>query len=250
MQPGAAAMPSLLKLLTARPELLAARLGEYAALAAAEAEQAAEALRVRALLGSVMVMASTLALGLAGVALLLLAALPLAAMPRPWLLAVVPLVPLGLSAGCWLALRHRPPMTRFAGLRERLASDAAALTAPSDVLPAFPGALRSLLMASRRSLRRSPLLTLLLAAVGGAALVSARPWRWTWLKRSLSPLAAELGPWLMQQAMQPAVQSMMAAWLLKVIAAMQVPPTASPPAGAAPAPSAGPDTAQPPAPAR
>jgi len=122
----------LIRLLATRPQLLAEHFGAYLALASAEAGDAAGQLRRRALLGTVMGLGALLGSGLAGVALMLLAVVPLAAMPHPWLLATVPLVPLAVSLGCWLALRQVSATPSFGLLREQLSLDARLLHEAGD----------------------------------------------------------------------------------------------------------------------
>lgn len=117
----------MLKIVASRPELLAEHLAAYGQLAAVQARAAAAQLQRRALLVGVAALAAGLGLGLAGGALLLLGALPLHAMPMPWLLAVVPLVPLTVAAGCALQLRRLNEPSALAPLREQFAADAALL---------------------------------------------------------------------------------------------------------------------------
>lgn len=127
---------SMFRLLTTQPDLLAGLLGEHAAayaqLASAEAAQAAAHLRTRTMwqvLGIALALATVV---LAGVALLLLAALPLQAMPAPWLLATVPLLTLAAAFGCWLRLQRLPWSSSFTNLRQQLAADAALLRASAE----------------------------------------------------------------------------------------------------------------------
>lgn len=122
----------LLKMLAMRPELMAEHLGAYAQLAAAEASEATAQLRHRALLTTATALLTLLGLGLAGAALLLLGALPLDGMPAPWLLLLVPLVPLGAAAACWMALKNQPAGTPFMQLRQQLSLDAALMHEAGD----------------------------------------------------------------------------------------------------------------------
>jgi uncharacterized membrane protein YqjE len=78
-------------------------------------------------LNSAAALLAVLALGLAGAAGLAVAVVPLGAMPMPWLLAVIPAVPLLLAALlAWRArrLEKSPP---FAALRQQMAQDLATL---------------------------------------------------------------------------------------------------------------------------
>lgn len=117
----------LIRTLATRPELLAQHLSGYAQLMAAQLGVSGGLLQDRALLLAGLASGLLLGLGLAGVAGLLAAALPLAAMPAPWLLAAVPALPLGLAAGCAWALRRQPQVWSGTLLREQLALDAALL---------------------------------------------------------------------------------------------------------------------------
>ena len=117
----------VIRLLATKPDLLVDHLGAYAALVGAQASQAQAALLGRAALLAAAAGGLALGLGLGGVALLLLAVQPLDSMPLPWLLAAVPALPLLLAAGCWWALRQRPPAWAMDSLRAQWAADAALL---------------------------------------------------------------------------------------------------------------------------
>ncbi len=113
----------LFKTLATRPELLAEHAGAYLELASAEATEAALRLRLRCLLAGAALGCAALALVLGGVALLLLAVLPLDQMPAPWALAAAPAVPLLSAAGLWTAQRRRALDLSFGMLREQFALD-------------------------------------------------------------------------------------------------------------------------------
>ena len=117
----------LIRMLVSRPELLAQHLSGYAQLMTAQLGAAGALLQNRALLLAGLACGLLLGLSLAGVACLFAAALPLSDMPAPWLLIVVPALPLGLAAGCAWALRHQPQVWSSALLREQMALDAALL---------------------------------------------------------------------------------------------------------------------------
>jgi hypothetical protein len=117
----------MLKIVASRPEMLAEHLAAYGQLVAVQAQTAAGQWRRRALLGSVAALSAALGLGLAGVALLLVAAVPLPAMPLPWLLVLVPALPLALAGACALRLQQLDEPSALAPLREQLAADAALL---------------------------------------------------------------------------------------------------------------------------
>ena len=117
----------LFKLLASRPDLVIDHLAGYTALISAQASGAARGLRIRAVLGVVLALCLLLAVTLGGVALLLLAAIPPEQMHLPWLLWVVPLVPLLIAGAAWAALRSRASEWSLDPLRSQIASDAALL---------------------------------------------------------------------------------------------------------------------------
>lgn len=122
----------LFKLIATRPELLAHHLMGYGQLVSVQAAEAAAQLRIRALLLGGVLVAGSLGLIFAGMALLLVAALPLHQMPMSWMLAAVPLVPLAVAAACAYALQRRPEAWSLKVLKEQLAADAALLQEASE----------------------------------------------------------------------------------------------------------------------
>lgn len=121
----------IVQLLASRPDLLADHLAAYAPLVAAQAGEAASRWRRQALLVAGQVIGVIAAVGLGGGALLLLAVVPVAQMPMPWLLLVVPLVPLAAAALCALLQRGQATPGAFALLRQQLSADAELLRQPS-----------------------------------------------------------------------------------------------------------------------
>ena len=107
----------LIKLLAARPDLLAEHAGAYAHLASLQLGQGLQALRRRALATLVATAAAVVALLLAGVALLLLAVVPVQQMPAPWLLAAVPGLPALLAAVLAWRLHRGPGLSDSAPLQ-------------------------------------------------------------------------------------------------------------------------------------
>ena len=83
----------LLKLLARRPDLLADHLDAYADLASAQVRATRRALATRALLVALAGLGALLALLLAGMALLLWAALSPELLARPWMLLLIPALP-------------------------------------------------------------------------------------------------------------------------------------------------------------
>lgn len=122
----------LIRLLASKPQLLVHHMGGYVELASAQAADMAEALQAR-LRWSVLAVGG-LALGavFAGMALMLVAVVPLADMPQPWLLALVPGVPLLGGAGAWVMARRAEVRWDLAPLREQFAADAALLAEAAD----------------------------------------------------------------------------------------------------------------------
>jgi uncharacterized membrane protein YqjE len=122
----------LFKTLATRPELLADHLGAYAQLVSVEASETTAQLRNHAVWAVGLALGAALGVGLAGTALLLLAIVPVADMPLPWLLVIVPAVPLLAALGCWLKMRQNPLSYSFDLLREQVALDTALLREASE----------------------------------------------------------------------------------------------------------------------
>jgi uncharacterized membrane protein YqjE len=120
-------MHPLLKLLATRPQLLAEHARGYAELTAAELARAAPLWKRQALLSALALFGLLAALLLAGVALMLWAALPAQPMQAPWLLVAVPLLPLAAAIACLAALRARKKRDTFGNLRQQLNADLAML---------------------------------------------------------------------------------------------------------------------------
>lgn len=122
----------LIRLLATRPHLLTEHLGGYAHLLRVHADEALAVARVRSILIAGLAGGAVIGAGLAGVAVMLLAAIPLAQMPLPWALAAAPALPLAGAGLCWWLLRRQPPMLGLDMLRDQLAADAALLREASD----------------------------------------------------------------------------------------------------------------------
>jgi len=112
------------RLAAAQPQLLAEHAAAYAELLAQELSASAVHLKRRLALQLAGMTCLGIALVLAGVAVMLWAALPAQAVRLPWLLIVTPLVPavLGLLA-LWSASNMTAP-DAFTALRSQLAADA------------------------------------------------------------------------------------------------------------------------------
>lgn len=65
--------------------------------------------------------------------------------------------------------------------------------------------------------RKHPVATVLVASAAGAALVAWRPWRWPVVARQIKPIPRSFGRWIVGQLAQPAVQSMLAAWMMSSV---------------------------------
>ena len=113
--------------LAKKPGLFLEHADAYVDLASAELAGWRSRLRQKITLALAAGVLAVLGLGLAGVAGLLAAALPLQTMPLPWLLWALPLAPLLLCACLVWRLRQLDDDTPFATLREQIALDLATL---------------------------------------------------------------------------------------------------------------------------
>ncbi|MFM2345522.1 MAG: hypothetical protein RL654_275 [Pseudomonadota bacterium] len=113
----------LLTLLARRPDLLADHLDAYADLASAQVRVIRQALWRRAMLSAVVALSALLALLLAGMALLLWAALSPEVLARPGMLALIPALPALLALAAAWALRSSEPLAGLGVLREQFARD-------------------------------------------------------------------------------------------------------------------------------
>ena len=117
----------LFLLIATRPQLLADHAEAYAELVATELGQVSAAWRRRALLYAVALACLAAAAVLAGVALMIWAAIPVATMQAPWALVVVPLLPMAAAAGCLLAVRSRGEASGFDNIQQQMKADLAML---------------------------------------------------------------------------------------------------------------------------
>jgi uncharacterized membrane protein YqjE len=115
-----------------QPGLVAEHAGAYAQLASAELDEWGEQWKSRASLGTAAALLAYLALALAGAAGLALAVVPVQAMPMPWLLAVIPAVPMLLAGALAWRIRCMEQAPAFAALRQQLAQDLATLRILDD----------------------------------------------------------------------------------------------------------------------
>lgn len=118
---------ALLHLITTRPQLLADHAQAYAELAAADIDQVSAAWKRQVRLAAVALCSLCVAAVLAGVGLMLWAVVPAAQVHSPWVLWLVPLLPVALAIGC-LALARGAGGTRpFLNLKQQLLADMAML---------------------------------------------------------------------------------------------------------------------------
>lgn len=122
-----------LELLATRPQLLAAHASAWAELLAAEGGAALAGWRRGLWLQLAAALAAALGLGLAAVALMLWAVTPAVQLQQPavvWLLLLVPLLPWGVAAACWIAARRQADggsQARVARLAQQWQADLALL---------------------------------------------------------------------------------------------------------------------------
>lgn len=117
----------LFRLVTSEPHLLADHVEAYSELAVGELRIATTVWKRRLLLQMLGGASLLVFLVLAGVALMLWAALPGGTLNQPWLLVVVPLVPAAVAALSLLMASQSPDEEPFAMLRRQWAADAALL---------------------------------------------------------------------------------------------------------------------------
>lgn len=117
----------LLHLLATKPHLLGDHVEAYAELVGAEVDKTSKLWASRLAYYTVALVLLAAGLVLAGVALMLWAVLPSIGMNAPWLLVVVPLVPLGAGGFYVLRARAEPAHAAFDSVRQQLSADLAML---------------------------------------------------------------------------------------------------------------------------
>lgn len=123
----------VIHLLASRPELFADHVAGYGQLVAAQVTDAAAGWRQRALLGLAALLALVASFGLAGMALLLAAAVPVDEMPMPWLLIAVPATGMLVAVVCGLMARRPLASLSLEPLRAQMAADKALLRELEEV---------------------------------------------------------------------------------------------------------------------
>lgn len=114
-----------MRLVTARPELLADHAEAYAELFASELGSAGDSLKRQVVLNSLAVCGLGVGVVLAGVALMLWAVLPMAQSQAPWALMVVPVLPLVMAGACFFAASRYAKLKPFSHIRRQMAADLA-----------------------------------------------------------------------------------------------------------------------------
>jgi Putative Actinobacterial Holin-X, holin superfamily III len=114
-----------LRLVTARPELLADHAEAYAELFASELGSAGSSLKRQVLLNGLALCGLGVGAVLAGVALMLWAVLPMAQSQAPWALLVVPVLPFIMAGICLLAASRYAKLKPFSHIRRQMAADLA-----------------------------------------------------------------------------------------------------------------------------
>lgn len=116
-------MHPLLQLIATRPALLAEHAEAYAVLISAELPRISAAWQRSALLKAVALACASVGAVLAGVGAMLWAVSPEAALRAPWVLLVVPLLPLLAGVACVVAARAGSQHEAMDNLRQQFAAD-------------------------------------------------------------------------------------------------------------------------------
>jgi F0F1-type ATP synthase assembly protein I len=116
-------MHPLLHLIATRPALLAEHAEAYAVLISAELPRISAAWQRSALLNALALGCAAIGAVLAGVGAMLWALAPEAPPSAPWVLLVVPLLPLLAGVACVVAARAGSEREAMANLRQQFAAD-------------------------------------------------------------------------------------------------------------------------------
>ena len=117
----------LLHLIATKPQLIGDHVEAYADLVGAEVSKASRIWTARIVYFAVALFLLTAGLVFTGVAVMLWAVVPPANMNLPWLLVVVPVVPLAVGGLCLLRARSSPAHAAFGAVKEQLSADFAML---------------------------------------------------------------------------------------------------------------------------
>lgn len=115
----------LFKLFLSHSDVLAEHVCAYGKLFCAEANDISVHLRKRAALTVLAALGFIFSIGFTGFSLLLWAVVPVASMPFPWLLALIPGAMLVFTLGLCIFLRNQPSVDIFKVLKEQASIDAA-----------------------------------------------------------------------------------------------------------------------------
>ena len=116
-------MHPLYHLIATRPQLLADHAEAYAELVAVEIDRMSATWTRRALLNALALCGLSVALALAGVSLMLWAVMPALPAQAPWVLILVPLLPLAAVVGCLVARPRGGQRDAFDILRQQVRAD-------------------------------------------------------------------------------------------------------------------------------
>lgn len=117
----------LLHLVATKPHLLGDHVEAYAELVGAEVSKTTKSLISTVAYYSIALFLFSTGLTFVGVALMLWAVVPSADMNTPWLLVVVPLIPLVAGGFCVVKARAHPEQNAFDVVKEQLSADLAML---------------------------------------------------------------------------------------------------------------------------
>jgi len=117
----------LLHLIATKPHLLGDHVQAYTELIGAEVQKTTRSWVSRAVFFGVAAFLLTIGIVFAGVALMLWAVVPTDSMNLPWLLVLVPAVPLVIGGFCMIGARSAPRQSAFDTVKEQLNADFALL---------------------------------------------------------------------------------------------------------------------------
>lgn len=120
---------TLLRLAFAQPHLMAAHLGGYADLVRSEIAASGTGLSRRVWQLAIVGVGSLCALMLMGVAVMTWVTAAPGSLANPWVLVLVPALPLLAALLAWAAWRREPPLALWTALQAQWSADAEALSA-------------------------------------------------------------------------------------------------------------------------
>jgi uncharacterized membrane protein YqjE len=117
----------LLHLIATKPQLLGDHVEAYAELVGAEVSKTSKTWISRIVFWAAAAFLATIFLVFTGVAVMFWAVVPTDSMNVPWLLVVVPIVPLVAAVVCVLRAKAHPEQTAFQTVKDQLSADMAML---------------------------------------------------------------------------------------------------------------------------